>query len=91
MLLLSWSGLTLTSLKTNTDTFINSADPDETSRLLRIHIVCNFVIVFTQTLIYNNRCVQIQGRKNPFQKLRNEKVKNRIRIAPIVLQFQKSW
>ena len=41
------------SLQTNTDTFANSVDPDETarrSRLIWIFIVCHSVIFFTKPL-----------------------------------------
>ena len=32
--------LTLSSPQTKTDTFVNSADPDETARLIRIYTIC---------------------------------------------------
>ena len=52
-----------------------------TSRLIRIYIVCHFCIdFFTETPICNNACVQIQRRKSPFQKLRDERVNRKLSV-----------
>ena len=68
--------LTFSTLQTNTDIFANSADPDATSRFIRIYIVREFAIVlfFTQTPNCNNGCVQMQIWKSLFEKLRGERV-----------------
>ena len=39
-----FSPLTLSSLQTDTSTFVNSADPDQTSSLIRIYTVSNLAI-----------------------------------------------
>ena len=42
--------LTFSSMLTSTDTFANSADPDD--RLIRIYTVCHFVIDFWQKPLF---------------------------------------
>ena len=61
--------LNLSSLQTNTDTFANSADPDETAptkRLIRNRHCLPFSVIETKTPICNNWCVQIQIWKSLF-------------------------
>ena len=76
--------LTLTSLKTNTNTFANSEDADEmddNEPMIRIYTVCCYYFFFfllLETPICNNECVIIQRRKSPFQKLEGEMVKSLI-------------
>ena len=69
-----WEGLTYSSLQTNTDTFANSADPDEMAynELSHWDLHCfSFCYLFlTKTPICDNGCTWIQRWKSPYQKLR---------------------
>ena len=70
--------LTLSSLQTNTDTFANSADPDETAHNEPSHqdlqcLPCSYRYL-SQTPICNNGCVQTQRWKSQFQNLRGERI-----------------
>ena len=68
-LLRTYPFLNLSSLQTNTDTFANSADPDETAptkRLIRNRHCLPFSVIETKTPICNNWCVQIQIWKSLF-------------------------
>ena len=70
--------LTFSSMQTNTDAFVNSADPDETpyneSSHQDLHCFQSCYWFVTEIPICNNGCVQIQRWKSPFQKLRGERV-----------------
>ena len=63
----------LSSLQTSSDTFANSADPDETARdepsYQDIHDIPFCLIFFTETPICNNGCVRVQRLNSPCQKL----------------------
>ena len=63
--------LTLSSLQINTDSFANSADPDETCNKPSHpdpHCLPFCYWFLTETPICNNGCVQIQRWKGPFKK-----------------------
>ena len=68
--------LTISSLQTNTDTFRNRTDPDETACLPFSY----WFSYLTETTICNNRCVQIQRLKSPLKKFGAERV-NRLTWA----------
>ena len=55
--------------QTKTNSCINSVDPDETSRLIRIYTVCLSVLEFRLKTLFSSMDVQIRGRKSLFQKL----------------------
>ena len=57
--------LTLLSLKTNTDAFVNSADPDEMAHQ-DLHCLPFCYPFSTVTPICYNGCVQIQRWESPF-------------------------
>ena len=66
-------------LQITTDTFANSADPDETARNgpshLDLHCLPFCYWILTGTPTCNNGYVQIQRWKSPFPKLGDESVK----------------
>ena len=68
--------LTLSVQQTKTDTSENIVNPDETARKEQSHQNLHSLLVFkTETHISISGQVQIQGWKNPLQKLRDERVK----------------
>ena len=75
----------LSSLQTNTDTFANNVDPNETarSRLIRIDSVCHYVIYFCLKYLFATMDLsQFRDDMSPFHKLRG-KTLNRLLYSKI--------
>ena len=71
--------VSLSTLQTNTDPYVNSVDPDETARYepshQDLHCVPFWFLMKTETPIFNNGYVQILSWKRPLQILRDERIK----------------
>ena len=83
------TSLILSPLQASTDTFETSADPDEIARIKLSHQdlhclpFCNCFL--SERLVCNNECAQRW--KNPFQKLRGE----RVTIFHCFNKYRKGW
>ena len=77
--------LNLSSLHTNTDAFANSAEPDEMayneSSHQDLHCLPILLLIFDRNPY---RCVQSQRQKRPFQKIKGEKVKEKIHMKYLI-------
>ena len=73
----------LSTLQTNTETYANSADPDETARNepshQDLHCLPFCFSVYTETPLFNEGPAQIQRWKRPLQELGGERV-NVVRV-----------
>ena len=80
--------LTFSSLQTNTDSFANSADPYETAQYEPSHQDLHsaiLLLIFTETPICNNGCVQSKRWKSPCLQLGCESVNDRFHSVCLII------
>ena len=78
-------------MQTKTDICANSIDPDETAHNEPSHQDLHFLSFcfsfLTETHICTSAHVQIQGWKSPLQKLRDERVKRKLDLIPLLGRY----
>ena len=62
----AWEGLTLSGLQTNTDTYANSVDPDETAHLISIYTISHFILEFGLASYFQQWSCPNLEMKSPF-------------------------